>query len=195
VNVREEPFAEFDRHLAVPSTVESDSVFDVVEPYGALTLVERPLLQPFHKDYDAVENPRTWLTVLDVGQCALFGAYVGSTRVGGAIGVFNSPTLHLTEGRSDLAVLWDLRVAPSSRRAGAGSALFQAVQDWALERQCRELRVETQNTNVPACRFYLSRGCHLHEAKRGAYPLFPQEIQLIWCRSLRPRGARGVGLR
>ena len=39
---------------------------------------------------------------------------------------------------------------------------------------------ETQNTNVPACRFYAAAGLVLSEANAGAYRAFPDEVQLIW---------------
>jgi GNAT superfamily N-acetyltransferase len=60
--------------------------------------------------------------------------------------------------RSDLAVLWDIRVQPERRGRGVGKALFYASVDWACRRGCRQLKVETQNVNVAACRFYASQG-------------------------------------
>jgi hypothetical protein len=46
--------------------------------------------------------------------------------------------------------------------------------------------IETQNTNVAACRFYASRGCTLQQANRGVYPELPLEIQLIWNKTIDP---------
>jgi ribosomal protein S18 acetylase RimI-like enzyme len=75
-------------------------------------------------------------------------------------------------------------VAPEYRGQGIGRALFGAAENWAKGRGCRQLKVETQNINVPACRFYASQGCILREANRLAYPKLPDEIQLIWCKFL-----------
>jgi hypothetical protein len=47
-------------------------------------------------------------------------------------------------------------------------------------RGARVLKVESQNTNVPACRFYAGRGFLLRAVRRGAYPELPHEIQLLW---------------
>jgi hypothetical protein len=47
-------------------------------------------------------------------------------------------------------------------------------------RLCRELKVETQNTNVAACRFYARQGFRLTQANRNAYPALPGDVQLIW---------------
>jgi GNAT superfamily N-acetyltransferase len=90
----------------------------------------------------------------------------------------------MLEGRRDLSVLWDIRVAPDARGRGVGSALFERVEAWALAQRCRQLRVETQNINVPACGFYARHGCELRAA-HPAYPDLPNEIQLLWYKDLR----------
>jgi ribosomal protein S18 acetylase RimI-like enzyme len=96
----------------------------------------------------------------------------------------------MLEGRDDLAVLWDLRVAPEARGRGVGSALFREVEAWARTRGCRELKVETQNVNVAACRFYAHMGCSLGALNSHAYPEVPDEVQLLWYRSLEARPQR-----
>lgn len=96
----------------------------------------------------------------------------------------DSPGLLMLEGRRDLAVLWDIRVAPEVRGHGIGSALWQEVEIWASLRACRHLKVETQNTNVGACNFYARQGCYLGAMNRYAYPELPDEIQLLWYKDL-----------
>jgi hypothetical protein len=59
-----------------------------------------------------------------------------------------------------------------------------AVVSWARSRGCLQLEVETQNTNVAACRFYAQRGCVLRTVQRGAYPELPAEVQLLWLKDL-----------
>jgi GNAT superfamily N-acetyltransferase len=93
--------------------------------------------------------------------------------------------LDLLEGRSDLAVLWDIRVMPAVRGHGFGRGLFEAAEAWARARGCRELKVETQNVNVPACRFYAALGCELRLVQEDAYPQCPGEVQLLWYKALR----------
>jgi len=44
--------------------------------------------------------------------------------------------------------------------------------------------VETQNINVPACRFYVRMGCALLAINCMAYPELPGEAQLLWCKDL-----------
>ena len=47
-----------------------------------------------------------------------------------------------------------------------------------------QLKIETQNTNVRACRFYERQGCQLRAIHRAAYPELPEEIQLLWYKDL-----------
>ena len=70
-----------------------------------------------------------------------------------------------------------------------GFALLQAVEDWARARGCRQLKVETQNINVAACKFYARQGFVLAAVDRFAYPTLPHEIQLLWYKNLIPEAS------
>lgn len=143
------------------------------------SLVERRLSAPIWKDYDALEHPSHWL-MFDVSKWVLIGAFAEGRRVGGIIAAIDTPGVDMLEGRNDLVVLWDVRVAPEARGEGVGTALFRAAQVWGAAKGCRELKVETQNVNVAACRLYSKNGCRLAEAIPGAYAEMPGEVQLIW---------------
>jgi len=180
IELRAEAFTQLSRHVAVPSVFDARAVLDVTQKAGEYELRERQLDRPFRKDYDSFESPMEWPTRFDVSNWILIGAFDGDTRLGGAIGAANTPGIDILEGRSDLCVLWDLRIAPEARRRGVGSALFRAIEAWAVNRNCRELKVETQNTNVAACRFYARQGCTLLQVNHGAYSDLPDELQLFW---------------
>jgi GNAT superfamily N-acetyltransferase len=83
-----------------------------------------------------------------------------------------------------LAELAQVPIASEVRGKGIGSSLFRAAEKWAIERRCSELKIETQNVNVPACRFYRRQGCVIRLARRSAYPELPDEIQLLWYKEL-----------
>ena len=53
-----------------------------------------------------------------------------------------------------------------------------------MRKGCHQLKVETQDINVPACRFYAANGFELREANRGAYGNLPNEMQLLWYKQL-----------
>ena len=184
IELREEPISELNRYAAVPSVFETHTVFDVIENPNGLELREREIGRPYKKDYDSVESPLEWPTRFDVSNWTLIGAFRSGERVGGAIGALNSPDLGMLEGRGDVLVLWDIRVSPRARRLGIGSSLFRRIEAWGSERRCRELRVETQNTNVGACRFYARQGCRLTRARYHAYSRLPDEVQLIWSKAV-----------
>lgn len=187
VEVCEEPIAALAEHARIPIAFTIERVLEVSAPdggLGGLVLRERALAQPRAKDYDALEGPLGWPQRFDVSRWGLLGAYLGDRRVAGAVIAFDTPELDLLERRRDLAFLWDIRVAPELRGHGVGRALLTAVEAWARARGCQRLGVETQNVNVPACRFYARAGFELRAIRRFAYPELPDEVQLLWYKAL-----------
>lgn len=180
--------AAFAEYARVPIAFMVEKVLEVREAAGSIpVLSERKIAVPYVKDYDRVEHPTTWPARFDVSRWGVLAAVDGEQRLGGAIIAVDTPGLALLDGRTDLALLWDIRVLPGARRKGIGSALFDAVEQWARSRNCREVRVETQNTNLTACRFYERQGCELEGVNRRAYLEMPEEIQLLWHKRLAAR--------
>jgi ribosomal protein S18 acetylase RimI-like enzyme len=167
-------------YAAIPSRFRTQTVFEVGEEEGAFTLHERALPAPLSKDYDELEDPLQWPQLFDVGRWAMVHAFAGTRLVGGAIVAFDTPGLDMLQGRRDLAVLWDIRVRPDVQGQGIGAALFRAAKHWSTQRDVRTLRIETQNVNVAACRFYRAMGCRLVAAEASAYPALPGETKLLW---------------
>lgn len=186
IEISEQPLSALDEYAGISIAFEAASVLDVAASSGGFILSERRLDTLFHKDYDALdgEGPRRWRKQFDLPNWALFLAHIDGRAVGGAAVIFDTEGIDMLEARSDLAVLWDIRVAPEARGQHVGSMLFQAVEVWAHERGCRQLKIETQNTNVAACRFYERQGCSLEAINRSAYRDFPDEIQLLWYKDL-----------
>ncbi|MBX9669666.1 MAG: GNAT family N-acetyltransferase [Candidatus Obscuribacterales bacterium] len=151
-----------------------------------LNLKEVQLDAPVLKDYDAIkgEGPSNWSKRFDVSNWGLITARDNGVRIGGAVIAFNTKRLHLLNGRRDIALLWDIRISPEYRGRGVGALLFRATESWAIERECKQLKIETQNINLAACKFYSSQGCHLGAIDRFAYPNFPDEVQLLWYKNL-----------
>jgi GNAT superfamily N-acetyltransferase len=189
VTIREESISALSEHARVSIAYLVEREFDVVEVdggIGGLVLREREVALPCVKDYDAisVEGPTRWAKRFDVSNWGLIGAHKNGDRIGGAVIAFNTADVNMLEGRSDLSVLWDIRVAPQWRGQGVGALLFEAVVSWSRDRGCRQLKVETQNNNVAACRFYARQGCVLGAIDRFAYPDLPAEVQLLWYKDL-----------
>jgi ribosomal protein S18 acetylase RimI-like enzyme len=155
---------------------------------GGWSLTEEPVEHPYLKDYDERdgEGPSRWARRFDISNWGILSAFEGpkQRRIGGAVVAFDTPSVHLLGGQTNLAVLWDIRVHPDYRRKGVGSLLFHRVVAWAAARRCMNLEIETQNINVPACKYYARMGCQLRTIRPDAYPDLPDEVQLLWCQRL-----------
>ncbi len=149
---------------------------------GGIHLNQVPVENPYIKDYDSYgELPPDWPKLFDVKNWGFFLATVGGRLAGGAAVAFDSTGVFMLEDRHDLSVLWDLRIRPSYR--GAGIPLFRYAAEWSRKRGCRQMKVETQNVNVPACFFYQRMGCQLGEIRRFGYAAVPEvahEVMLNW---------------
>lgn len=189
IEIIEELITTLEEYADIPIRFEVSKVFEVADERnscGEFVLKERTLDLRYVKDYDAIEgeHPTQWAERFDISNWGIFAARVDGRCVGGAAVAFNTPGLDMLEGREEVAVLWDIRVSPEVRGQGIGSALFRAAEQWSIARNCEVLIAETQNINVPACRFYARQGCVLTVVRRSAYPSLPDEVQLIWHRSL-----------
>jgi GNAT superfamily N-acetyltransferase len=177
------------RYASVSIAFEVHSVYRVEaieQGLGGLVLVEEQV-KTVLKDYDGQaqdeDRPEGWARQFDLSRWGFFLAVEGEQVLGGAAVVVNSPEVHMLENRSDLAVLWDIRVQPEQRKKGIGTALFQQAADWARGQGCTQLKIETQNVNVPACRFYARQGCHLGGILRHGYAGTAEvahEAMLLW---------------
>jgi GNAT superfamily N-acetyltransferase len=192
VKNREGPTA-LDAYAEVSIAIEVDRVLEPANGPGDPNLprlIERRLRTPYLKNYDgyAGNHPRDWGRRFDLSNWGFMTAWLEERRVGGAVIACRTPGLQLLEGRSDLALLWDLRVVPEFRGDGIGTKLFRAAEAWSATRDCGRIKIETQNTNAGACRFYASQGCKLGAVNRSVYAELPDEIQLLWYKDLTPRG-------
>jgi GNAT superfamily N-acetyltransferase len=169
----------------IPQRVEVRSILEVSlvnGGMGGILLKEVPVEQPYIKDYDSSGDlPSDMPKHFEVSKWGFFLSMEGEKPVGGATVASDTPGVFMLEARRDLSVLWDIRVSPKAR--GAGISLFRHAAEWSRNRGCRQMKVETQNVNVPACRFYQRMGCHLGEIHRFGYagvPAVAHEVMLCW---------------
>lgn len=189
VDVVELPPSALAAYARVPMSFEVSLVFDVTAPergLGGLLLAERRVDRPYVKDYDALAagGPERWPDHHDLSGWGLLAARTADVQIGGAAVAYDTGDVAMLDGRLDLAVLWDLRVAPAARRTGVATTLLRAAERWAEARGARWMKIETQNVNVPACRLYAGRGYELGAVHRHAYPELPEEVQLLWYKEL-----------
>jgi GNAT superfamily N-acetyltransferase len=178
-----------EQYAKIPIAFEVKSVLEVRlirNGLGGMELHEKPV-HPYLKDYDAVgESPADWPKEFDVSKWGFFLAKLGQQAVGGAAVALDTTGVFMLENRRDLSVLWDIRVSPEAR--GAGIALFRQAARWSRRQGCTQMKIETQNVNVPACRFYQRMGAQLGEIHRYGYaarPAVAHEVMLNWYLDLR----------
>ena len=176
-------------YASVSIAYEVMSIYRVEAVEGEISglVLTEESVSPYIKDYDAQaqddDRPDKWANQFDLSKWRFFLAMDGERAAGGAAVVLNSPEVHMLENRTDLAVLWDIRVQPDQREKGIGRQLFQQAAAWSREQGCTQLKIETQNVNIPACRFYARQGCHLGAILRYGYAGCPEvahEAMLLW---------------
>jgi GNAT superfamily N-acetyltransferase len=154
----------------------------VDEGLGGINLRENLVPQPYFKDYDTYgEVPSDWPKLFDVTNWAFFLAMETGQVIGGAAVAFDTTDVSMLEARRDLSVLWDIRVRMQGR--GSGILLFRHAAEWSRTRGCRQMKIETQNVNVPACKFYQRMGASLGEIRCHGYanvPVVEDEVMLCW---------------
>jgi ribosomal protein S18 acetylase RimI-like enzyme len=186
IDIREEiPSPEtISKYCAIPMVFRVESRFiPRLQVDGKWELDEESVKQPYIKDYDRDNSPHEWANRFDLSKWVVLSAYESDVRVGGAIIAFDT-RIQVLEGRSDLAVLWDIRVHPDFQHKGIGSQLFAEAVKRATALGYSEIEIETQNINVPASKFYTRMGCELRVVRPDAYPTHPEETQFLWYREL-----------
>ena len=180
----------YGRYAGIVPSYEVASVLKVVPRdggLGGLEFLEEEVALSYPKGADSPEDsPASWPPQQEPGEFAAFLAMDGDLALGGAAVVINPTGAFLFERRDALAGLWDIRVRPDCRRTGVGSRLLHYAAAWAKKKGCTQLRVECQNVNVAACRFY-AKHCILGGVERHGYAACPDvahEVMLLWYRDL-----------
>jgi ribosomal protein S18 acetylase RimI-like enzyme len=181
---------QYERYAAIPGWFWVNSVLHVEVldgGMGGFKLAEIPVEPPYirHKDDGLLDNPQYWAREFDLSK---WGIFVFSdddgNPSGGAAVAIDSQVYPIDRfQRRDLAVLWDIRVHPDHRGKGIGTRLFQHAASWARGKGCGQLGLETDSSNVRACRFYRRMGCQLGAIHRYGYIAVPEAApyaMLLW---------------
>ncbi len=189
INIQEIAIEQVEKLAEISIAFEVKHILSPIDTDNGLrgiVLKETPVTTPYIKDYDAdpKEGPTQWSLYFDLSNWGFLVVEVDNELIGGAVIAYRTKGLHMLEKRQDLAVLWDIRIHPDYRKQGLGSVLFREVEAWARAHHCTHLKVETQNINLPACKFYAGQGCELGAINRYAYKGHPDEIQLLWYKML-----------
>lgn len=170
-------YSQIPMQFTVKSKLEMKSINSGL---GGIVLEEIPVT-PYLKDFGLDESPLDWINDFDSDNWGFFIAYYDGNAVGGITLAYNTPNVFMLDGRTDLVVLWDIRVAPKYKGLKIGSQLFAEAKKWAGERNCTQIKIESQNNNTPACKFYVNQGCKLGEINKYAYHKDGNDdVKLVW---------------
>jgi ribosomal protein S18 acetylase RimI-like enzyme len=180
--VRDEPL-DLKKYQQIPISFEVSAEYTIEELEKGINhheMIEIPVDKPYLKNYDSYESPVDWLKFHDTTNWGMLMAYIDKLLVGGVILAWKSTDVNMLESRDDLVVVWDIRIVSEYRGLGIGRKLFDEVTEWCKKRNVKEIKIETQNNNIGACKFYSKLGAQLSEFNVNAYPELPGEHQLIW---------------
>jgi GNAT superfamily N-acetyltransferase len=142
--------------IALDTSFETTSIFDVVVTPRRIELVERPLATPLTKRYPIDDAFAHWAMWTD--------GFVADDD--GRITGFAAVEYEAWHAR---LVLWHFYVAPDRRRHGIGRALLARVEEHGREVGARRVWLETSNVNVPGIAAYTRLGYALCGADTTLY--------------------------
>lgn len=182
IEVRNETASSLPEYDLLSANISVTHVYEVLErPEEPPTLLLKPLPKPAWLHYDQLSRPPSlWPTLWDTDGWRFIGIFADGQRAGCATIACGAKQLALRDGRSDVALLWDMRVAPQYRRRGLGTVLLRAVVSALKHEEVTKLKIRTQNTNVAACCLYARAGCRLVGAEPNSYRGDASELDLIW---------------
>jgi ribosomal protein S18 acetylase RimI-like enzyme len=152
------------RFTALASGYTTGEVYQVghddSEAAAVIRLTLTPLAAPRRYTFPYSAEELAHYATLSDGPFAL-GAYDGDDWVGVAVG----------ERRDWNGTLWvhEFHVHPDYQRRGIGRWLMDTLAERAAAAKLRALALETQNTNVPAIRFYRALGLAIEGIDVGYY--------------------------
>jgi len=175
-------FSQYDK---IPMLVHGSSILTLEKIDGGLggILLKEVQVEPFIKDLAVYERATGLAERFDISHWAFFMAFDGDLPVGGVMVAAETPGVHMLAGRSDMSVLWDIRVDERYQGQGVGTRLFNLAVEWSEAKGYKQMKIECQNNNPHACRFYRKQGVVLGMIDEYAYYLEPEvrhEVQLIW---------------
>lgn len=139
----------------------------------------RKQVPPYVIDFTEGDSAVCWSEKFDISNWVFFMAFDGERAVGGTAVASRTDEIRMLEGRDDITVLWDLRVEKGYKRLGIGRKLFEMASSWSKNNGFKMMKIECQNTNLPACDFYQKQGAKLCVVNENGY-VDSDEVMFLW---------------
>ena len=176
----------FKAYDEIPMLIHVNSVYAPKAVNGGLggIVFEEIKVEPYIRDMGLYGSVSDYSKQFDMSNWAVFMAFDGDKAVGGAIAASKTKEIRMLDGRDDLCVLFDLRVDDTCKGMGVGTKLLQMVIEWSRANRLKQVKIESQTNNVPACKFYAKQGAVLRAVNEYAYLDDPYareyEMQVVW---------------
>jgi GNAT superfamily N-acetyltransferase len=185
INYKEVNQLYFRQYDTIPMVVNVTKHLVLEKVNGGLggVIFTEECVEPYVKDLGKYEQASHYEDHFKLTNWGFFMAFDGERPVGGVTIVSKTENVNMLDGRDDLCVLWDIRVDDAYKHRGIGQTLFDLAVSWARDRGFKEMKIECQTNNVPACKFYHKQGAVLGKFDTYAYyhePDICDEVQLIW---------------
>lgn len=175
----------FEKYDSIPMLVHVRSVLAlerIKNGFGGILLKETPV-EEYIKDLGGYEEATKYAEEFDITNWKFFMAFDNENPIGAVTIASKTPNVNMLDNRDDISVLWDIRVDEKYKRQGVGTKLFNLAVEWSKSKGFKQMKIECQNNNVQACRFYYKHGAVLGKIDEYAYydDVDAQgEVQLIW---------------
>ena len=136
---------------------------------GVWTYSEEIYEHPYTKKYPEDEFDRA--DYIDDPDKAIFFAYLNEECAGQIV---------LKKDWNKYAFIEDICVVKSARGQGIGTALIQKAIEWAKDSGLHGLALETQDNNLPACRFYAKCGFVIGAVNTMLYKNFDNDESAVF---------------
>jgi len=185
ITYREIDESYFDKYDKIPMFVHVKSILTLIKVengLGGILLKETPI-EEYIKDLGVYEEATKYADEFDISNWAFFMAFDNELPIGAVTVASKTNEINMLDGRDDMSVLWDIRVDDRYKQQGVGTKLFNMAVDWSKSKGLKQMKIECQNNNVQACRFYHKHGAVLGKIDEYAYYSdidIKDEVQLIW---------------
>ena len=175
----------FEMYDSVSMNVDVKSEYKVKRIDNGLGgfILEKVTVTPYVKDLSVYERATEYEKEFDITHWSFYMAFDDEKPVGAASVAARTDKLYMLAGRDDACVLWDIRVADEYKHQGIGQKLFDLAVKNAKADGYRQMIIECQNNNVPACNFYRKQGALLSKVDMYAYyqeEACRNEVQFLW---------------
>ncbi|MCR4642494.1 MAG: GNAT family N-acetyltransferase [Lachnospiraceae bacterium] len=175
----------FEMYDSVSMNVDVRSEFRIKRIDNGLggLVFEEVKVKPYVKDLSVYERATEYEKEFDISHWFFYMAFDDEKPVGAMTIAAREPKLYMLSGRDDACVLWDIRVTDGYKHRGIGQKMLDMGIKEAKENGYRQMIIECQNNNVPACRFYKKQGALLSKVDMYAYyqeEACRDEVQFLW---------------